>query len=54
MANARERLPAARMALDAGFRSTAISAAYYAMFYAAFVAGLERVVVKTRMSAFWG
>jgi uncharacterized protein (UPF0332 family) len=35
MAAARDRLEAARAALDAGFSSNAASAAYYAMFYAA-------------------
>jgi uncharacterized protein (UPF0332 family) len=35
MAGARDRLGAARAALDAGFGSNAASAAYYAMLYAA-------------------
>ena len=35
MAGARDRLGAARAALDAGFESNAASAAYYAMLYAA-------------------
>jgi uncharacterized protein (UPF0332 family) len=35
MAGAQERLRAARASLDAGFPSSAVSAAYYAMLYAA-------------------
>jgi uncharacterized protein (UPF0332 family) len=35
MASAQERLRASRASLDAGFPSSAVSAAYYAMLYAA-------------------
>jgi uncharacterized protein (UPF0332 family) len=54
MANARERLAAARMALDAGFRSTATSAAYYAMFYAARAALSEEERNARTHRGVWG
>ncbi len=51
MAEARERLAAARAALAGGFTSTAISAAYYAMLYAARAALSEDVYAKRRTRA---
>lgn len=54
MAGARDRLAAARAALTAGFDSNAISAAYYAMLYAARAALSEEERYSKTHSGTWG
>jgi uncharacterized protein (UPF0332 family) len=54
MASARERVAAARLALEAGFLSTAASTAYYAMFYAARAALSEEERNARTHRGVWG
>ncbi|HEY7693135.1 MAG TPA: HEPN domain-containing protein [Gaiellaceae bacterium] len=53
MASARDRLGAARAALDAGFSSNAASAAYYAMLYAARAALSEQQLNAKTHAGTW-
>ena len=53
MAEATERLRAARLALEAGFAAVAVSAAYYAMLYAARAALSERDAYAKTHAGVW-
>lgn len=54
MAKAVEKLRAARLLLDGGFPSPAVSAAYYAMLYAARAALSERDLNARTHGGIWG